>query len=45
MTEKKTSGGLKSFTRAHSIPVRLKKGGKEYERDNKKERKYKVRGE
>lgn len=37
--------GLKSFTHPHSVPVRLAKGGKEYERDNSKERKYKVKGE
>lgn len=44
MSEKKT-GGLKSFTRPHSVPVRLVKGGKGYVRDNTKQRKYKVKGE
>lgn len=43
--QKKPSGGLKSFTKQHSVPVRLKSGGKEYTRDTSKERKYKVKGE
>ncbi len=42
--EKKTKG-LKRLTKAHSIPVRLAKGGKEFVRDNTKHRKYKVAGE
>lgn len=42
--EKKTQG-LKSFTKPHSVPVRLKKGGKEYIVDNFKQRKYKIKGE
>lgn len=37
--------GLKKLTKSHSIPVKLAKGGKEYVRDNSKERKYKVAGE
>ena len=41
----KKSKGLKQLTRPNSIPVRLAKGGKEYERDNTKQRKYKVAGE
>lgn len=41
----KKPGGIKSFTRAGSVPVRLKAGGKEYIRDTSKERKYKVKGE
>lgn len=45
MSDKKTQGGLKSFTKPHSVPVRLKSGGKEYIRDTSKERKYKVKGE
>lgn len=43
--QKKAGGGLKSFTKPHSVPVRLKAGGKEYTRDTSKERKYKVKGE
>jgi len=39
------TNGIKSFTKPHSIPVRLAKGGKEYIRDNWKSRKYKVKGE
>lgn len=39
------SHGIKSFTKPHSIPVRLAKGGKEYVRDGSKSRKYKVKGE
>lgn len=42
--EKKPKG-LKQLTKPYSIPVRLAKGGKEYERDNTKQRKYKVAGE
>jgi len=42
--EKKT-GGLKTFTKPFSIPMRTKKGGKELEVDNTKQRKYKVKGE
>ena len=37
--------GLKRLTKAGSIPVRLKAGGKELIRDTSKERKYKVKGE
>lgn len=37
--------GIKSLTKAGSIPVRLAKGGKELVRDAKKQRKYKVKGE
>lgn len=37
--------GLKRLTKAHSVPVRLAKGGKEFVRDNSKERLYKVKGE
>lgn len=44
MTSKKPQG-LKSFTKPHSVPVRLAKGGKEYIRDTSKDRKYKVKGE
>lgn len=43
--QKKISGGLKSFIKPHSVPVRLKAVGKEYTRDTAKERKYKVKGE
>lgn len=42
--EKKIKG-LKQLTKANSTPLRLAKGGKEYERDNSKNRKYKVPGE
>jgi hypothetical protein len=41
----KTKPGLKSFTKAGSVPVRLKAGGKEYTKDTTKKRKYKVKGE
>lgn len=41
----KKKPGLKSFTKAGSVPVRLKKGGKEFTRDTSKKRKYKVKGE
>lgn len=43
--DNKKPGGIKSFTRAGSVTVRLKAGGKEYTRDTSKERKYKVKGE
>lgn len=43
-TEKKTLG-LKQLTKAGSKPVKLAKGGKSYISDNKKQRKYKVKGE
>lgn len=39
------SKGLKMLTKAHSAPVKLAKGGKEFVRDNSKSRKYKVAGE
>lgn len=42
--EKKVQG-LKSFTKPYSVPVRLKKGGKEYIVDSSKQRKYKTKGE
>lgn len=42
--EKKIKG-LKQLTKPHSIPMRMAKGGKELERDNTKQRKYKVAGE
>jgi hypothetical protein len=42
--EKKTIG-LKQLTKAHSKPVKLAKGGKAFVADNKKQRKYKVKGE
>ncbi len=42
--EKKVQG-LKSFTKPYSIPVRLKKGGKEFTVDTSKNRKYKTKGE
>lgn len=41
----KKVNGLKSFTKAGSVPVRLAKGGKEYIQDTKKKRNYKVKGE
>lgn len=37
--------GLKRRTKANSIPLKTAKGGKEFVRDTKKERKYKVAGE
>lgn len=37
--------GLKKLTKAHSIPQKLAKGGKEFVRDSSKSRKYKVAGE
>lgn len=37
--------GLKKLTKAHSIPLKLAKGGKEFVRDSSKSRKYKVAGE
>jgi hypothetical protein len=43
--EKKPSKGLKLMTKAHSIPMKTAKGGKELVRDNTKQRKYKVAGE
>ncbi len=45
MTDNKQTLGLKRLTKAGSIPVRLKAGGKEYIRDTSKSRKYKVKGE
>lgn len=42
--DKKTKG-LKMLTKAHSIPVRLAKGGKDYVVDTSKKRLYKVKGE
>lgn len=42
--EKKTKG-LKLLTKAHSVPMRMAKGGKELVRDTSKVRKYKVAGE
>lgn len=45
METKKESLGLKRLTKAHSIPVRLKAGGKELTKDTSKQRKYKVKGE
>jgi len=42
--EKKIKG-LKQLTKAHSIPMRMGKGGKELVRDTSKVRKYKVAGE
>lgn len=37
--------GIKSFTKPHSVAVRLAKGGKNYVTDTRKSRKYKVKGE
>lgn len=37
--------GLKMLTKPHSVAVRLAKGGKTYEVDRSKQRKYKVKGE
>lgn len=46
MSEANTkSVGLKRMTKAHSIPLKTAKGGKELVRDSSKERKYKVAGE
>ena len=45
MEHKTKPQGIKSFTKNHSVPVHLKKGGKEYVRDTGKKRAYKVKGE
>lgn len=37
--------GLKLLTKPFSIPVRLAKGGKDFVRDNTKQRKYKLKEE
>lgn len=45
MAQPSKTNGIKSFTKPHSLPVRLSKGGKEYVHDGSKSRKYKVKGE
>ena len=45
MAQQPKQQGIKSFTKPHSVPVRLAKGGKEYVRDASKKRMYKVKGE
>jgi len=37
--------GLKLLTKAHSVPMRMAAGGKEFIRDTSKKRLYKVAGE
>ena len=43
-TTNKTKG-LKHLTKAHSVPMKMAKGGKELVKDNSKKRLYKVAGE
>lgn len=45
MEKKNVTKGLKLLTKAHSVPMKTAKGGKELVRDTSKVRKYKVAGE
>lgn len=45
MAQQTKPQGIKSFTKPHSVHVRLANGGKEYVRDASKTRMYKVKWE